>query len=61
MHTMHNNQKQSADKHIDGIACDVKNCVHHDGDRNCHAGKINVGPTFAVSSADTICSTFKTK
>lgn len=46
-------------KHIDGIKCDVKNCVYHDCDTYCTAGQIAVGPSFATSSADTICATFK--
>ncbi|BCI61089.1 DUF1540 domain-containing protein [Solibaculum mannosilyticum] len=57
---MHETQKQ--DCHcIQGIHCEVKNCVYHQKDDKCEAGKITVGPTFAVSSADTICSTFKAK
>ncbi len=45
----------------EGISCDVKNCVHHDGSCYCTAEKINVGPSAATSSADTICATFKMK
>nr|WP_317411917.1 DUF1540 domain-containing protein [uncultured Solibaculum sp.] len=57
---MHETHKQ--DCHcIQGIHCEVKNCVYHQKDDKCEAGKITVGPTFAVSSADTICSTFKAK
>lgn len=43
------------------VHCDVRNCVYHDGDDTCSANKISVGPTFAVSSNDTICATFKPK
>ncbi|MCI9414333.1 MAG: DUF1540 domain-containing protein [Clostridiales bacterium] len=42
-----------------GVRCDVKNCVYHDGDKACTAEKINVGPTYAVSTTDTACATFK--
>ena len=48
-------------KHIEGIKCDVKNCVYHDCDTYCMAGQIAVGPSFATSSSDTICATFKEK
>ncbi|MDD3693137.1 MAG: DUF1540 domain-containing protein [Oscillospiraceae bacterium] len=41
------------------VYCDVKNCVYHSGENICKANKINVGPTHALSSYDTICSTFK--
>ena len=46
-------------KHIEGIKCDVKNCVYHDCDTHCTAGQIAVGPSFATSSSDTVCATFK--
>ncbi len=46
-------------KHIQGIACDVKNCVYHDCDTYCTAGQIAVGPSFATSSSETVCATFK--
>ena len=45
--------------HIKGIKCDVKNCVYHDCDTYCTAGQIAVGPSFATSSSDTVCATFK--
>ncbi len=48
-------------KHIEGIKCDVKNCVYHDSETHCMAGQIAVGPSFATSSADTACATFKEK
>lgn len=56
-----NNKKPSNCKCIPGVLCDVKNCVYHDGERNCEATQINVGPNYAITSADTICSTFKSK
>lgn len=43
------------------VHCDVKNCVYHDGDQSCSANAITVGPTYAVSSTDTACATFKQK
>ena len=44
-----------------GISCDVKNCAYHEGDCHCTAEKIAVGPSFASSSTDTVCATFKQK
>ena len=46
---------------IKGIECSVKNCAYHDGKKYCCADHINVGPSFAVSSNDTIRATFKRK
>lgn len=56
-----NNCKPNDCSCIPGVVCDVKNCVHHDGQRYCSAEQINVGPNFAVSSADTACATFRGK
>ena len=44
-----------------GIHCDVTNCQYHVKDCHCTADKINVGPTYAANTTDTVCSTFKTK
>ena len=46
---------------IKGISCDVKNCVYHEGECDCTAGKIAVGPSYASSCTDTVCATFKQK
>lgn len=48
-------------KHIHGVSCDVKNCVYHDGDNYCTADRVSVGPSYATSSTDTVCATFKEK
>ena len=45
--------------HIKGVVCDVKNCIHHDGETHCTAGEITVGPSYASSSHDTACATFE--
>lgn len=45
--------------HIKGVVCDVKNCAYHDGETRCTAGEITVGPTYASTSHDTACATFK--
>lgn len=44
-----------------GVCCEVKNCVYHDGTKNCKADTIHVGPQFAVSGHDTACGTFRAK
>lgn len=46
-------------KHIKGVCCDVKNCVHHDASDCCTAKEICVGPSYASTSSDTVCATFK--
>ena len=48
-------------KHIKGIVCDVRNCVHHDCNNCCTAEQIAVGPSYALSSSETVCATFKPK
>lgn len=48
-------------KEIKGITCDVRNCVYHDTSNCCMAGHIAVGPSYAHSSSDTVCATFKPK
>ena len=45
--------------HIEGITCDAKNCVHHDGDNYCTAKHITVGNIIALSSSETRCATFE--
>ena len=52
-------KSKCGDKHIKGINCSVKNCAYHDGVCYCTAGHINVGPSSATSSTDTVCATFK--
>ncbi|MBQ8175228.1 MAG: DUF1540 domain-containing protein [Clostridia bacterium] len=48
-------------KPIKGITCDVKNCMYHDKENCCTAGEIAVGPSYALSSSETVCATFKPK
>lgn len=43
------------------IVCDVKNCTYHTGECSCKAETVSVGPTFAGTSTDTVCATFKPK
>ena len=68
---MENNNKCTTDgcpinecgekKHISGIVCNVSNCVHHDCETHCTAKEIAVGPSFATTSQDTACATFRQK
>ncbi len=44
---------------INGISCEVQNCVHHDMSNNCTAGHIVVGNQTAKSVTETKCETFK--
>jgi len=48
-------------KRNDNIVCNVKNCFYHDGECNCLAERIAVGPNYASSCTDTVCATFKPK
>ncbi len=48
-------------EHIGGISCNAKNCVYNDGQEYCTAPRINIGPSYAVSSMETVCATFKPK
>lgn len=50
-----------SDDSINGVACNVTNCIYHDGKTQCTAKQIHVGPTYANSSADTNCATFQPK
>lgn len=44
---------------IKDIKCDVANCIYNEGNGCCSAGKIEVGPSNAQNSRDTLCSTFE--
>ena len=48
-------------KAISGIVCDVCNCTYHANDNKCHEECIAVGPSYAQSSSETVCATFKPK
>ncbi|MBQ2709445.1 MAG: DUF1540 domain-containing protein [Clostridia bacterium] len=51
----------SVPRHIDGISCDVQNCVYHDGDNYCTAKHVSIGNLTAASAAQTRCATFEAK
>lgn len=44
---------------LDGITCDAKNCIHHDGDNYCTASHITVGNIIALTASETRCATFE--
>ena len=48
-------------KHLKGVVCDATKCTYHDGDSCCAADRISIGPSFASSSGETVCATFKPK
>lgn len=53
------NKDDEDSKCVEGVDCEVTNCVYHHPGLKCKAGKIKVGPTFASECSETICSTFK--
>ena len=48
-------------KEIKGIVCDVRNCTYHGEGNCCKAGQIEVGPSNACCTSETVCVTFKPK
>lgn len=61
MHEKMTMQPDARDTFNCGVVCDVTNCKYHSEGHKCTAEQIMVGPSFAISSADTICATFKNK
>ncbi|MBQ4648202.1 MAG: DUF1540 domain-containing protein [Clostridia bacterium] len=53
--------KKDSHKPIKGVNCAVKNCQYHDGETNCTAGCVAVGPSNACCSSETVCATFRVK
>ena len=47
-----------AGKCIKGIVCDVKSCKYHGTGNHCHAGQIEVGPSNACCTSETVCVTY---
>ncbi|MDO4743116.1 MAG: DUF1540 domain-containing protein [bacterium] len=43
---------------ISGIKCEVENCKYNSDGCHCIAGSIEVGPSHAASSEETVCDTF---
>lgn len=44
---------------IKEIRCNVTNCVYNEDGRKCMAGHIDVGPSNASTSSETLCGTFE--
>ena len=44
-----------------GVACTVRNCVHHTGENSCSAPVVTVGEEKAVTEAETCCATFRSR
>jgi len=60
--TLNNEQENTNNKKkAKGIVCDVRNCIHHDGQNHCTADQISIGPSYATSCSDTVCATFRQK
>lgn len=49
------------EKAIKGITCDARNCAYNAEGCKCHAPEISVGPSYAATSSETVCATFKPK
>lgn len=45
--------------HIRGVRCDVESCAFHDGVNYCTAEEVKIGPSYAVSSTQTICASYR--
>ena len=48
-----------APDHVRGIRCDVSSCAYHDGVNFCTAREVKIGPSYAVSSTETVCATYR--
>ncbi len=48
-------------QHVRALKCDVASCAYHDGANYCTAEHVKIGPSYAVSSTETICATYKPK
>lgn len=44
---------------IRALRCDVTSCSYHDGTGFCTAREVKIGPSYAVSSTETICATYR--
>ena len=52
-------EMKDSPEHIRGVHCDVTSCAYHDGTNYCTAGEVKIGPSYAVSSTETICATYR--
>lgn len=58
---MNNNCNGKCNNAIEGVNCDVSECVHHDGARSCTASCICVECKDAALGEKTCCGTFQKK
>lgn len=52
-------QSSSKSTAISGVVCSVVSCTYNDKHGYCTAKQIQIGPTGAVSSTETLCATYK--
>ena len=50
---------QNETKKLNGICCEVKNCVHNVGHSCCTANSIKVKNRMAILGEETMCDTYK--
>ena len=50
---------QNETKKLNGICCEVKNCIHNDGHSCCTANSIKVKKRMAILGEETMCDTYK--
>ena len=50
---------QNETKKLNGICCEVKNCIHNDGHSCCTANSIKVKNRMAIWGEETMCDTYK--
>lgn len=53
--------KNSREKGLPGVGCDVVTCKYHATDNTCHAVGINVKSQYAAEKSETFCGTFMPK
>ena len=56
-----NTGRDTGKNQINGIMCDIKNCIYNDGKTHCTANCISLGPQNATDSSDLVCATFRDK
>lgn len=52
-------QNQDKENAIQGVCCEVENCVHNDGHCCCTANSITVKNRMAILGEETMCETFE--
>ncbi len=56
---VHGLRPDAIPRHLSGVTCDARNCVHHDGDNYCTADRITIGNVIAMSASETRCQAFE--